>query len=243
MLRSYHEVAYTYTTIGSETTMLGTSSGSGDVTLGQIYVKLIPKSNRNLLQYQLAAVFRKQLATIGGVDAYVFSSGFGGAQKEVQLQVQGGNGTTMELAAESIEDAIRKVPGTADIGLSTKGQKPEVEVDLRRGLIGSMGLSVSQVAQSLLPAFAGLKTGDWVDPTGKTRDVTVRLDPAYRESVTNLEQLPIVLTPQQNSAAASGATTGATSTGSSAMPVSNVVPLGQIANITEGLGPAEIRII
>ena len=240
MLRSYHEVAYTYTTIGSETTMLGTSSGSGDVTLGQIYVKLIPKSNRNLLQYQLAAVFRKQLATIGGVDAYVFSSGFGGAQKEVQLQVQGGNGTTMELAAESIEDAIRKVPGTADIGLSTKGQKPEVEVDLRRGLIGSMGLSVSQVAQSLLPAFAGLKTGDWVDPTGKTRDVTVRLDPAYRESVTNLEQLPIVLTPQQNSAAASGATTGATSTGSSAMPVSNVVPLGQIANITEGLGPAEI---
>ncbi len=59
MLRSYHEVAYTYTTIGSETTMLGTSSGSGDVTLGQIYVKLIPKSNRNLLQYQLAAVFPK----------------------------------------------------------------------------------------------------------------------------------------------------------------------------------------
>jgi HAE1 family hydrophobic/amphiphilic exporter-1 len=148
----------------------------------------------------------------------------------------------MEQAAEAIEDAIRKVPGTADIGLSTKGQKPEVEVDLKRGLIGSMGLSVSQTAQSLLPAFAGLKTGDWVDPNGKTRDVTVRLAPEARESASNLEQLPIVLTPQQPGA--TGSNTGTTSptpaAASSAMAASAVVPLGQIANITEGLGPAEI---
>ncbi|HET6401582.1 MAG TPA: efflux RND transporter permease subunit [Candidatus Kapabacteria bacterium] len=221
ILRAHKEVAYTYTTIGSETTQLGTSSGSGDVTQASIYVKLIPKADRNLLQWQLAEVFRKQLATVGGVDAYVFSSGFGGAQKEVQLQVQGSNEASMEQAASTIEDAIRKVPGTADIGLSTKGQKPELEVNLRRGLIGSMGLTVAQVAQSLLPAFAGLKTGDWVDPTGKTRDVTVRLAPEARESAANLAQIPLVLTPSASGSAA-------------------VVPLGQIADITEGLGPAEI---
>ncbi len=224
LLRAHREVAYTYTTIGSETTMLGTSSGSGDVTQASIYVKLIPKADRSLAQWELAEVFRKQLATIGGVDAYVFSSGFGGAQKEVQLQVQGSDEASMEHASLMIEDAIRKVPGTADIGLSTKGQKPEIEVTLRRGLIGSMGLTVGQVAQSLLPAFAGLKTGDWVDPTGKTRDVTVRLAPEARESAANLAQVPLVVAPTQ-----AGGSGGA-----------GIVPLGQIANITQGLGPAEI---
>ena len=224
MLRAHREVAYTYTTIGSETTMLGTASGSGDVTMAQIYVKLIPKSDRSLPQWELAEVFRQQLATIGGVDAYVFSSGFGGAQKEIQLQIQGNDEASMEQAAMMIEDAVRKVPNTADIGLSTKGQKPEVEVDLRRGLIGSMGLTVGQVAQSLLPAFAGLKTGDWVDPTGKTRDVTVRLAPEARENAANLAQIPLVVTPMQPGAMGGPA----------------LVPLGQIADISQGVGPAEI---
>ncbi len=160
--------------------------------------------------------FGQQLATIGGVDAYVFSSGFGGAQKEIQLQVQGNDEATMEQAASTIEDAIRNVPGTADIGLSTKGQKPEIEVNLRRGLIGTMGLTVGQVAQSLLPAFAGLKTGDWVDPTGKTRDVTVRLAPEARESAANLAQVPLVVTPSTRRQSGGAA----------------LVPLGQIADIT-----------
>ena len=42
---------------------------------------------------------------------------------------------------------------------------------------------MAQVAQSLRPAFAGIDAGDWVDPTGETRDVTVRLTPEARESL------------------------------------------------------------
>ena len=34
------------------------------------------------------------------------------------------------------------------------------------------------------PAFAGIDAGDWVDPTGKTRDVTVRLDNQHRFTMT-----------------------------------------------------------
>ena len=78
-------------------------------------------------------------------------------------------------------------------GLSTRGQKPELEVQLNRGLAGSLGITVGQVAQSLRPAFAGIDAGDWVDPSGETRDVTVRLAPAARERVTDLAQLPLVV--------------------------------------------------
>ena len=54
---------------------------------------------------------------------------------------------------------VEKVPGAVDIGLSTKGQKPELEVELNRGVAGSLGLTVGQVAQSLRPAFAGIDAG------------------------------------------------------------------------------------
>ena len=63
-------------------------------------------------------------------------------------------------------------------------------------------MSVGQVAQSLRPAFAGVHAGDWVDPTGKTRDVTVRLAPEARTNVTDLAQLPLVLRRGRRAAAA-----------------------------------------
>ena len=87
---------------------------------------------------------------------------------------------------------VAKVPGAVDVGLSTRGQKPELEVQLNRGLAGSLGITVGQVAQSLRPAFAGIDAGDWVDPSGETRDVTVRLAPEARERVTDLARLPLV---------------------------------------------------
>jgi HAE1 family hydrophobic/amphiphilic exporter-1 len=214
-------VSYTYSTIG-------TATGSGEVSTASIYVRLVPKAKRSISQTDFGSQLRHEIAQIGGATAYVFNSGFGGNMKEIQLQVQGTNEADMETAAQMVMAAMQKVPGAADVGLSTKGQKPEIEVNLRRGLIGTMGLTVGQTAQSLMPAFAGLKTGDWVDPSGKTREVTVRLAASGRQTAANLQQLPLVV------GSAQSATGGVPSTGPS------VVPLGQIADISQGLGPAEV---
>jgi HAE1 family hydrophobic/amphiphilic exporter-1 len=114
---------------------------------------------------------------------------------------------------------VKQVPGAVDVDLSTRGQKPELEVELNRGLAGSLGVTAGQVAQALRPAFAGIDAGDWVDPSGETRDVQVRLAPEARRRAANLTQMPLVLqTP-----------TGPTT-----------VPLGQVATVTQGLGPAQI---
>jgi HAE1 family hydrophobic/amphiphilic exporter-1 len=115
---------------------------------------------------------------------------------------------------------MRQVPGAVDVDLSTKGQKPELEVQIDRGLAGSLGLTVGQVAQALRPAFAGIDVGDWVDPSGETRDVTIRLAPAARTVVADLESMPLVVPGPD----------GTTKT----------IPLGQVAHINPGLGPARI---
>jgi HAE1 family hydrophobic/amphiphilic exporter-1 len=191
------------------------------VDLALVYVKLVPKADRALSQNQLGDILRRELQRIGGAQVSVYTSGFGGVQKQIQIQFRGPDATALTRFAEEAAAEARKVPGAVDVGLSTRGQMPELEVEVNRPLAGSLGITVGQVAQSLRPAFAGLKAADWVDPSGETRDVTVRLAPQARTNVTDLTRLPLVI--------------GAGPNGS---PVT--IPLGQIATIHQGLGPAQI---
>src|SRR5688500_9203673 len=162
------DVLYTYTTIGS-------ASGTGAVDNGSIYVRLKPKAERDLSQEELAAQLRREFGSIGGVTAYTFASGFGGNQKQIQLQLTGPDNVFLNKLAEEMAARVRRVPGATDVGLSSHGQKPELRVQIQRGVAGQIGVSIAQIAQALRPAFAGVDAGTWVDPSGETRYVRVRL--------------------------------------------------------------------
>ena len=114
---------------------------------------------------------------------------------------------------------MRKIPGAVDVGLSEQDPKDELKIELDRGLANQLGISVGDAAQALRVAFAGVEVGDWVDPTGETRDVAVRLHPDDRVDAANIERLPVAVG------------------GNSSM----MVPLEQIATISMGKGPAQIQ--
>ena len=80
-------------------------------------------------------------------------------------------------------------------------------------------MTVGQVAQALRPAFAGIDVGDWIDPSGETRDVTIRLAPESRTVVADLESLPLLVGGRTDDRA---------------------IPLGQVARVTPSIGPARI---
>jgi HAE1 family hydrophobic/amphiphilic exporter-1 len=225
MIRLRPEVLYTYTTVGS-------SSGSGAVDNASIYVKLKPKNQRAVSQNALGEQLRTQMHLLGGATAYIFASGFGGAQKQLLLQLQGQDPTMLAQLADRIAALVRETPGAVDVGLSTRGQKPELNVRVNRGLAGTLGVNLGQLAQSLRFAFAGVDAGTWIDPTGISRYVHVRLVPEARENASDLGQLPVVVTP-----GASGAMSQGTGTGPTTPPV---VPLNQVATITPSFGPAQI---
>ncbi|HUF34944.1 MAG TPA: efflux RND transporter permease subunit, partial [Gemmatimonadales bacterium] len=212
--RAHPEVAYTYTTIG---TSVPGKTPSVDQAL--VYVRLVPKADRDVSQEELGQTLRGEMARLGGAQTSVFTSGFGGAYKQIQVQMKGTDARVLTALAERAAQEMAKVPGAVDVGLSTRGQKPELEVQLNRGLAGSLGVTVGQVAQSLRPAFAGIDAGDWVDPSGETRDVTVRLAPEARRRVADLARLPLVVPGPDGTLA--------------------TLPLGQVATIRQGLGPAQ----
>ncbi len=216
--RRHPEVAYTYETVGTSV-----PGKSPSVDQGQVYIRLVPKAERHISQDALGQVLRQELTTVGGAKISVFTSGFGGAYKQIQVQMKGPDARVLTQLADRARQEVEKVPGAVDVGLSTRGQKPELEVQLNRGLAGSLGVTVGEVAQALRPAFAGIDAGDWIDPSGETRDVTVRLAPESRERTGDLAQLPIVVGGTGNDEVA---------------PVT--LPLGQIATIQQGMGPAQI---
>jgi HAE1 family hydrophobic/amphiphilic exporter-1 len=210
LARSKPEVLYTYTTIGGQ---------SQAVDEGNVFVKLSPKHDRERAQSEITAELRRELQRLGGVTASI-STGFAGGQKQIQIQLQGPDTTRLSQLAERVAEAVRGVPGAVDVGLSTKGQKPELNVAIDRGLAGSLGVTVGQVAQALRPAFAGIDARDWIDPSGETRDVTVRLVPEARTDVQDLESLPLTVTGPEGR--------------------SSTIPLAQVARVTQALGPGRI---
>jgi HAE1 family hydrophobic/amphiphilic exporter-1 len=213
LVRAHPEVRYTYTTLGG--------GASGTVDEGNIYVRLRPKGERSVSAEQFAQVIRDEMKNVAGVTLSVFTSDFGGGFKQLQFQLRGNDVAAINEAAEQVLQVVRSTPGAVDIGLSTKGQKPELNVELNRGVAGTLGVTVGQVAQSLRPAFAGIDAGDWEDPSGEMRDVEVRLAPESRRNADDLRQLPLVVQ------------------GPSGAPTT--MPLGQVATIKQGIGPAIIQ--
>jgi HAE1 family hydrophobic/amphiphilic exporter-1 len=206
------EVDYTYTTVGREGNI---------VDEAVVFVRLVPKKERDRSQDAIARELRAEARKLGGVKASI-ATGFGGEQKQIQVQVTGPDLAVLALLAQRVAAEVEKTDGAVDVGLSSKGQKNELDVVLDRDLASSLGVRLGEVAQSLRPAFAGIDAGDWIDPQGETRDVQVRLIPESRTRPDDLESLPIQIP------------------GRAGQPVT-MVPLGQIADIRENRGPVQIN--
>jgi hydrophobe/amphiphile efflux-1 (HAE1) family protein len=185
---------------------------------GRIWVDIGKRSQRKRDATAIAIELRQKLAGLVGGEFVVLDDINNGARKPVQIDFVGPDSRKLMEITNQFMDKLREVKGAVDVGLSEQDPKDELQIELNRGLANSMGISAGDTAQALRVAFAGIEVGDWVDPTGETRDVAVRLHPDDRVSPDNIERLPIAVT-----------------------GTNQMVPLDQIAKITMGKGPATIR--
>jgi multidrug efflux pump subunit AcrB len=190
-----------------------TVSSSG----GRIYVDIGKRAERSRSAKDIAVELRDKLRTLVGAEYVVQDDLNNGGQKPVQIEFTGPDSRKLIDITSAYMDKLRMVPGAVDVSLSQQDPKNELQIDMNRGLANSMGISVNDAAQALRVSFAGVEVGDWVDPTGETRDVAVRLHPEDRVNAENIERLPISVTGTQQ-----------------------MVPLDQIARISMGKGPSGI---
>ena len=185
---------------------------------GRIYVDIGKSQQRQRSGTQVAEALRKLTNRLVGAEYVVLDDLNNGAQKPVQIRFTGPDSRKLLELTNAYMARLRSVPGAVDVGLSEQDPQAELKIELNRGLANSLGISVNDAAQALRVAFAGVEVGDWVDPSGETRDVSVRLHPDDRVDASNIERLPIAVS------------------GSNRM-----VPLEQIATVTMGKGPSQIQ--
>jgi len=194
------------------------TNSSVNASGGRIYVDIGKRNERKRSAKEIAVELREKISHLVGAEYVVTDDLNNGGGKPIQIDFTGPDSRKlMEITSQYMEK-LRQVPGAVDVGLSQQDPKDELQIELDRGLANSMGISVNDAAQSLRIAFAGIEVGDWVDPTGETRDVAVRLHPEDRLLAENIERLPIPV-----------------------MGTNQMVPLDQIARITMGKGPSDIE--
>ena len=185
---------------------------------GRVFVDIGRSTERRRTAAQVAADLRKLTNRLVGAEYVVIEDLAAGATKPVQVRFSGPDSRTLMDITQAYMVQLRGVPGAVDVGLSEQEPQDELRIELDRSLANSLGISVSDAAQALRVAFAGVEAGDWVDPTGETRDVAVRLHPQDRVSAANIEQLPITV-----------------------LGSNRMVPLEQIATVSMGKGPSRIQ--
>ena len=76
-----------------------------------VYVRLKPKSERGISQEELGHILRAEVARLAGAKVSVFTSGFGGAFKQIQLELRGTDTRTLNLLAEQV---MHERPGVSE---------------------------------------------------------------------------------------------------------------------------------
>jgi hydrophobic/amphiphilic exporter-1 (mainly G- bacteria), HAE1 family len=187
-------------------------------TGGRIYVDIGKSTQRQRSAQDIAIELRHRISQLVGAEYTVLDDLSNGASKPVQIRFSGTDSRKLLAITSDFMAQLRQVPGAVDVGLSQQDPQNELQIELDRGLANTLGISVTDTANALRVAFAGIEVGDWVDPTGEARDVAIRLAPEDRMNVSHIERLPITV---------SGMNT--------------VVPLSQIAKVSMGKAPSKIE--
>ncbi len=185
---------------------------------GRIYIDIGKSTERKRSAAEVAKALRERVGRLVGAEFVVLDDLSNNIQKPVQIRFYGTDSRRLQEITQQFLVQMRGIKGAVEVGYSEQDPQNELQIELDRGLANQMGISVNDAAQALRVAFAGVEAGDWVDPTGESRDVAVRLHPADRVDASNIEHLPIAVS---NS--------------------NRMVPLDQIATITMGKGPGQIQ--
>jgi HAE1 family hydrophobic/amphiphilic exporter-1 len=164
---------------------------------GQMRIALKPEAERSRSSEEIAAVLRKKLSGIPGLDIrtragqglFIFRMGRAEGDK-AQVEIRGHNIETADALAQLIRQRILDVDGITDARLSRETGTPEELILVDRQKAADMKLTVSQVAHMLQTVLSGTRASNYREG-GDEFGIRVKLADAERLNITELLDLTL----------------------------------------------------
>jgi hydrophobic/amphiphilic exporter-1 (mainly G- bacteria), HAE1 family len=211
------EVANVFTTVRGSTSGGGFGPGGGS----SISLQLVDKSERQRTASDIANQIRRMGQSIPGatVRANVSSSmggGGGGGGGGVRVDMMGPDLDVLKGISSQMEQVARGVPGIVDVRPPDFTGIPEVRAVLDRRKMAEMGVTATQVSQTVRTMLQG-SVADQLQPENRDQmDITIIANDTDRTDMAKLETIPII-----------------TGTGTT-------VKLGQVAKLVNAFSPQSI---
>ncbi len=187
-LREDKDVVDMITTVGQQSSGFGGAQAT--LYQSEIQVILVDKSERNeSTDIKSARIKRALEEKFTGVEFKTAPIGLMGADNApIEMVVTAQDNETANKEANRILELLKKVPGSVDAELSTDSGNPEVQVNIDRDKMASLGLNLSSVGQTMQTAFSGNTDGKF--RAGEYEyDINIRFGDANRQSIEDVRNL------------------------------------------------------
>ena len=165
------------------TEMAGISSENKSV----LTVKLVDLEERNITTEKYMIAIRKKLESkFPAVKINCAMIGLmAGDVEPIMLILSSEDHDAMMHTAEHLKTIIEKLPGANDATITVKEGNPELNIEIDREKMASLGLNMGQVGMALQNAFTGNTDAKFRDNLDEY-DINIRLDAFDRKSLTDV---------------------------------------------------------
>lgn len=115
-----------------------------------------------------------------------------GTRSDVSVKIFGENQDVLTEQAEKIVAVIEQIEGAGDVELEAKGKMTVLEVKPKYKVLKSLGISASEVLESIGIAIGGDQVGIFYDGM-KRFPIVVRLGSERRDDIEEIKKLPVGL--------------------------------------------------
>jgi heavy metal efflux system protein len=115
-----------------------------------------------------------------------------GVKGEIAIKIFGSDLAILEQKASEVVDVMNTVKGATDVAAVRISGNSELDITLNRSQLARYGLMVDDVNNTVQTALAGNAANTFYDGD-RHFDVTLRLERSYRDSVDDIDDLPIAL--------------------------------------------------
>src|SRR6266699_917486 len=189
---------------------------AGGVNRAFVGVILKDWSERKNSVQQLVGMLFPQLFGLAGVQAFPYSPGALGFSQPVQFVVQHPDIARLAQAMDTLVPQARAIKGLTNVDTDLRFNKPELRVTFDRDRAEDLGVPVRDVAAALQTFLGGRRVSTFTR-NDKLYYVMVQLDPSHRATPSDMSGIYLRGRGQQ------------------------LVQLGALAKVEEGVGPRQIN--